>query len=210
MDSHCETLHNKLSIYIGLNTLDSALRFGVDHWMIMGEVSAQQTMQSAVSEYVEKLRRLKQGSGYYIDGLAASITKAAPEGVVAILDRLSRQLATDVVLPISQGRQLVSRLYWSDGIIKASQYRHKHVQYRGTEVTLRNFPLPDTIENSLIGRRLDEVIELPKPCALIIREIERPYEGVLILHLQYVLHTLNCGQGTIGDPMPIRFCSAVI
>lgn len=202
VDSNCETIPDKLSLYLGLTGFNGAFRPDVDHWLMIGRADARETIQVVIKRYIKDLAKVAHGPWLLIDGLAASIAEAAPGGATPVLKRLSRQLATDVVLPISRGRQLVVQLYWSDGIIRASSDHHRHVQFTDTEVTLRNYPLPDTIKDALIGRRLDEVVDLPTSRAPTIRAVEYPYPNALILHLDNALHDVDLTSGTIGKPVP--------
>lgn len=199
VDANCETIHDKLSLYIGLTSFDAALRPGVERHLLIGKVYAKKAMHFAICRHKSMADRVARGGPLYIHGLAASIASAAPEGLAAVLGRLSRELQTDVALPISRGRQLVARLYWSDGVIKAWAHGHHHVGFDDREVTLRDYKLPDTIEGSLVGRRLDEIIDLPMVCRLRIRDVERPYDSAIILHLEDAIHTVDLASGSIGD-----------
>ena len=202
VDSNGKLMSEQLSLYIAVRSFDAALRMGVERWRVFGNVQTLKAIQSAVQAHVAKAARLKRGDGQYIEGLAATILEAAPGGSAAILRRLSQRLATDIALPISRGRQLVSRLYWSNGTIKAWQLAHEHVQFRDSEVTLRDFPLPDAIADGLEGRRLDEIIGMPMPCAITVRSVERRSESALALHLQDVFHEIDFATGEIGEAIP--------
>lgn len=197
-----EMIPEKLTLYIGLQTVDAALRPGVEHWLMPGKAQARAAMQEAVRAHVAKAKRLKQGGARCVEGLAATILEGAPGGSIAVLRRLSQRMATDVVLPISRGRQLVSRLYWSDGTIKAWQIAHEHVQFRDEEVTLRDLSLPNAIADGLVGRRLDEIIDMPMPCAARVRWVECRSEGSLVLRLHDVFHDIDFASGEIGEAIP--------
>ena len=202
VDSNCDTLHDKLSLYIGLSSFDAALRPGTAHWMLMGKERARQTMTSAVRQHLATMQRIERGDVPSADGLAAAFIAGAPGGASAVLARLAQNLTTWVVMPISGGRTFAARLYWSDGEIKAWHLEHRHVHLRDAAVTLRNYPLPDVIENSLEGRRLDEIIGFPMPCPVRVRSGERPYPGSLVLLLHDVFHPVDLVAGSIGEAIP--------
>ncbi|QDZ06927.1 hypothetical protein FPZ24_05055 [Sphingomonas panacisoli] len=197
-----ETMPEQLTLYIGLQTFDAALRPGVEHWLMPGKAQARVAMQEAVRAHVGKAKRLKQAGALCVEGLAATILEAAPGGSIPVLRRLSQRMATDVVLPISRGRQLVSRLYWSNGTIKAWQIAHERVQFRDEEVTLCDLAMPNAIADGLVGRRLDEIIDMPMPCAARFRWVERRSEGALVLRLHDVFHDIDFASGEIGEAIP--------
>jgi len=202
VDCNGKLMPDQLSLYIGLRSFDAALRIGVERRRVFGNVRSLKAIQSAVQAHVDKAERLKRGGDQYIEGLAATLLAAAPGGATAVLRRLSQRLATDVVVPVSRNRHLVTRLYWSEGTIKAWQLAHEHVQFRDTEVTLRDFPLPHAIADGLVGRRLDEIIDMPMPCAVTVRSVERRSENALALHLQDVFHEIDFASGEIGEAIP--------
>lgn len=202
VDSNCETLHEKLSLYIGVSAFDAALRPGVEHWLMMGKKGSQEAAASAVRKYLRNVKRLEQRKVHSADGLAAAFIAGAPGGPAAVLGRLAQHLTAFVVMPIAGGRQFVVHLYWSNGEIKARHDEHRRIYFHDDEVTLRDFSAPDVIEDSLVGRRLDQIVGLPVPCPVRIVAIDRVFEGSPTLKLETVFHPVDLAAGTIGEAIP--------
>lgn len=155
--------------YIEFAMLDHALRPGVDRQYVTRPEETEEwiarMVELNVSRAEERAELAERGAVGEILDVAAAIVEAAPEGVAAVLDRLCRDTATEVVLPVGPRRVAIARLEWRHGLIGAKIFETDGLYCSGGRfhVTDADFPM-DTLA-SAPGRAVDTVVDLPIRCA---------------------------------------------
>ena len=131
---------------------------------------------------------------------AAAVLAEAPAGAAATLAMLATGYDATFELPTG-GAPLFATLYWRDGEIKAELSMSGRLDWcaRG-KLVIQDASLPETVVCALAGRRVDEVVELPFACPLVIEEAEEWGDG-LRFELRLVQRMVDRATGrTWGGP----------
>lgn len=199
IDEEGHTTEVALEMHIGVSSFDGALRPSVCHYVTNPSGYAKRATELAVRGHAPRALRVSEGPTLHIEALAAAFARAAPGGLAAVLGRLAHELGTDVALPLTGGRLLVTRLLWRDGVISARGNTLRQMSYFGDKVSLSDVVLPQTLRQSLIGRNLDQVLKLPLSCPIEICGMERTDSGEIKLKLRNELRVVDLALGTIAD-----------
>lgn len=188
------------SLYIEYHAIDEALRPGV----VLSYVPEFRGRDGVLPPPYQMLYRVgireqlaQFGATGWIDGPAAAVARAAPQGRAAVLARLAEQYDTTVVFPTRYGA-LCADLYWQEGRITLEASLPGKFVWTTDELRLNGVVLPDAILQGLQGRTLSEVIELPFGGDLTIIDARVGPDG-LVLTLEPNEKLVNCERGAILD-----------
>lgn len=129
----------------------------------------------------------------WIDELAITIARAAPEGPAAVLQRLASAYQTILPVPSNSG-PVFTTLGWHDGVV-TTELCMDGLYWEGLNVELDDV-VPEIVLACLPGRRLTDLVELPFGCDCIIASARCGPSGLLI-QLQRREHYINCTTGRI-------------
>lgn len=188
------------AIYVEFDCLDEAMRPGtvVNYLPPHREPSAERLSRVLRTHLVRSMRvaELRSfGASGQIDDVAAAIVAAAPEGAVPVLKKLAGQNDTLVILPTSKGT-LYATLYWRDGVIHVEADRGTTINYCRDRLVLGGIELPETILDTVVGRPLSEIVELPFDCDCRVIEA-RVREGTIAFDLEVNTSFVDCAEGRI-------------
>lgn len=134
-----------------------------------------------------------------ISDLAAGVAAAAPEGRAAVLDRLAREIETQVVIPTGGG-DMYATLFWRDGHIEAEVSLPGQLETYSNKIELRA-TLPDTVLAAVADRPMCDVVELPFRLSTPVDEVDVCSGGWLKFKLDYRHSLVNLDTGAIWpDP----------
>lgn len=192
-----------VSFYLEYEGIDEALRRGPVLDYVPGHNRPQggvHTPPWTCAHRREKLVELGQADAHgWISDVAAAVADAAPEGRAAVLERLASDYQTYVALPTSSGTMHCT-LYWRDGQIRAEISKSGRIDVYQDRLELTGVKLPETVIAGLVGRSLDEIVELPFRSGCAITDVQETARG-LRLTLDVDLSFVNLDTGvSVRDP----------
>ncbi|WP_242154014.1 hypothetical protein [Sphingomonas sp. BAUL-RG-20F-R05-02] len=150
-------------------------------------------------EDLAKLRSL--GADGRIDDMAAAVATVAPGGAAAVFAKLATEYETTFEVPTG-GAPMFVTLYWRDGTIKAEISMAGSLDWCRTELEILGHSLPETVIDTLPGRTVERIAELPFACPCKVERAESLTRG-LRLRLQVGERLIHLSSGRIWDE-PIR------
>ena len=113
-----------------------------------------------------------RGADGTIDDVALGILHSAPEGMANVLGRLAEAYEAQVMIPTGAA-PLIATLYWADGCITAEiSVAGKFDFFNSDRFEFKQTVLPDIVVDSLAGRPVSSVVELPFECPCTIESAE--------------------------------------
>lgn len=194
------TTREDISLHLLVTTLDEALRPTVARWPVFSGRGAPDMLLKMIRQHSWDVRRVAMRTVVEMDELAAAIAGAAPEGTAAVLRRLATDLATDVVLPLTDRRSLVARLHWSEGMIVAHLFATQRVAFGKNSLLIFDGEWPETIADSVVGKDIGGIVDLPMHCPFPIRRAARVGARGLRLDFHTGVRPVDMQAGTIGSP----------
>lgn len=189
-----------VDVYIEYHAIDEALRPGtvVDfmpaNWDISDGVHS--PPKDVVVRSGVKDRLVAAGAQGWIDEIAHSVASAAPEGRTAVLARLSSNYETMVTLPTTSG-PMYATLFWQDGVIKAEITFRDKLEWFNGHLELKDVKLPETIIETLPGRLLSSLVDLPFASTAKIAAVDSVTSNTLRLRVDPVEMLVNCDTGRV-------------
>ena len=146
----------------------------------------------------DELAELRElGADGRIDDMAVAVATAAPGGVAAVFAQLATAYSMTFEIP-TDATPMFATLYWRDGTIEADVSIAEKLDCYGTSLDILGNDLPDTIKNSLPGRTVACVAELPFACSCEIRSVQ-DLDGGFRLDLKIGTSLVNLSSGLIWD-----------
>ena len=192
-------MDDEVPISLLVTSYDEANRPAIVQWSLSIVEQGADILRHIRCRHAWSLRCIAEQEPVEIDELAAAIVEAAPEGAASVLSRLARSVAADVYLPLAASdRTLVARVYWSCGMIVADIYAGPKIEHGSNCFTVVDGHFPETVADSLVGRTIGEIIELPMACPFPILGVERKGSRRLRLSFHTEMRRIDVEANTIG------------
>jgi hypothetical protein len=135
-----------------------------------------------------------QGADGRIDEIALNVLSAAPESVMAVLDKLAKFHSTIVSFPAGRKR-LFAKLFWKLGCIRADVWVASEFEISDETLFCEECSLPESLLSQLAGRSVSSLIELPFECSCKIEAAQINSAQELRLDLAPLLFLVNLSSG---------------
>lgn len=199
VEMHGDTGDQPVSVYVEMDSIDEALRPGKVLECVPARIGPKVEWLRFRDQYACRTADIAElaahGATGRISDLAAAVAAGAPEGQAAVLDRLGRDIQTQVNIPTSKG-DLYATLYWQNGLIEAEVSLPGHLETYQHTIELRA-TLPATLVASLSGRPLSDLVALPFRLATPVEAVEERSGGWLRFKVEYGHSLVNCATGHI-------------
>jgi hypothetical protein len=146
----------------------------------------------------DELAALRElGADGRIDDVAAAVATAAPGGIAAVFAQLATAYSMTFEIPTG-GIPMFATLHWRDGTIEAHISIAEKLYWYGRSLEVLGNDLADTIKNSLPGRTVASVLDLPFSCPCKIKSIQDLDRGFR-LDLENGARLVNLATGRVWD-----------
>ncbi|MEG3153513.1 hypothetical protein [Sphingomonas sp. RB1R13] len=137
-----------------------------------------------------------QGADGRIDEIALNILSAAPEGIMAVLEKLAKSHSTVLSVPVGR-KQLSATLFWRFGCIRAHVWLAGELEISHETLFCEDCSLPESLLSQLAGRSVSSLIELPFECSCKIEAARIDSAQELRLDLAPLLYLVNLSSGKV-------------
>lgn len=188
------------SVYVEYECLDECLRLGtaIDYLPTRNEPIPANLRNRPRTERQRRAdldELMSAGATGRIDEMAAAIISAAPEGPASVLAILQNGHEAFVTIPTSVA-PLFATLYWRNGTIVAEADCRGRLDYCRERLELRGVELPETIVDTIAGRPLSQIADLPFACESRVDRVGE-HDEALVLHLAVDTLLVNCVERRI-------------
>lgn len=151
------------SLYVEYEAIDETMSVGPVPQYVPANCDLSsdfQNIANGVDGRREKLAKLKAtGAEAWIDDVALSVLRATPDGMTAVLGKLSKSYET--VVEIAAGNKpLYATLYWRDGCIRAKLTVPGQLTWAADSFFV-DVCIPETAAASLVGQSLASIVTFP-------------------------------------------------
>lgn len=191
-----------VSLSIEYHTLDEALRLGTVSSLVPASYSLEGRAWTPPNVLTYRTgfrgRLAALGATGLIDEIAEGVARAAPEGISAILARLSTAPETRLVLTTPAG-PLYALLFWRDGVIQTELSMPKKLDWVSGRLMLEGTLLPEIVLDALPGRPLSSIVALPFETNAKIIEVGQSTDDGIWLRIEPVEKLVNLSTAQIWE-----------